>query len=1718
MDASRKPQETPKRGPGRPKGSKNKPSAGNVGRPRKDGRPPQKRSKDALATPEQPEQPAARSLSATAVDAAKPGTLNNEDNCGNVVEFWELSVSSCRKQIMLNSELLPLQLHMIAVVHPMLHRPKQAPVQLSTSPAVFLRKPSTWRIIRKSAILPCLSVCPQGVLSRWAICARRKSPSSISAPATCDVNWHMAAQDNPYVSDVNNAQSIYILGGEYDDQDDQELSPVHDEDLDDEFQPCGDDDFEEEGTSGDAAPPVPRHGASAATTAGDSVTDARPAMSHRDGGSSGEDAGADAGVTAGASHAIRPVQATPRSSMPTWLAHEYTVIRDKLKAEISSTSSKSIVGIPRCYQQGRFDEGSLDPYLSSRQTFQVDPAIFYRPTWFVWLPHCLLGDRIPCPACKAAGRRTRDGKTCFLHQLGWPKTPRRVVDVDRCLYIVGYRYRCSNKDVCGHTYKSWSPAVLEVLPRSLAANFTFRLTFRSGLTDRLTGLLRDTFRVGVGAETFTSIIQAHHYRRHNLLHLQYLEMLKERLDGNMSQFMAHVSPFSAFSDRQGYAGFVPTATYFRKFYDTLIESWAPQIQQHISMLSAEILSVDHSFKAMKRLARVDGVSVFPGLHSTVNEYGEIRAMALSASKAHDQYIPILSKIPESLQLFGHKATQCVFTDNVRADKNQLEHAFPSLRAGVVPVPPLSDLPALEIPPTWSHVHLATPQQVNLRFNIIMNHRTANLSPTVAFDMEWPVDTTTGIHGRTFSFIEDGIIKLPSSLLTFLRSPLYRKVGVNISADFKRLHADCGFATTDPPFAGHFELGAMAVSRNAALRRNVSLTELVRNVLRRSVEKDPVIRVSTHWADRELLPEFIHYAALDVYAVWEVYSALGTMDSAQLVTSESSGGTSVALYAPDGRRVALGILALDRVSTLEGVKVTKSRSVMTVGSVDVPGFIHPAALCPTRKATPLATFGQPPFQLVVPMNMLRTCPTVSVPSLPSANSTATSAQTLSNPDGDSASRPDSLAVIPQTGPGLIATGPSVYGHPKPPTCPSYARIEAQPSVSVSDAPEAATGSVGQDPVIEVGLLEMLDSESTTLGADSSVQAGDSAEVSSDEPQVMEQAVEGSSLDPEAEAALRALLLEYDSVDEASLRNAHSRVLGDIFHLHHQFPISQHHGLRRPFSRALSAAIFIPDSDDKAAVEAVLQQRGTTYNSKLLSSPEWVLRRVRRHVPPPKILLPRVTAVIKMYGALKDSTTGQPLFNQRAWEIAQNVLENIRLGYYSDPPDLALYFKIGEDKYGLTLYRCCRGTNDVEGGVHQNLIRRFTSFNISPRHAVNSLLDYVFTHNLEAHWTLLQVGTMNRTGRKYLGHFDIPLKNHTAHLLDLLTAADVFTSGTRHLRGGWVNGDDYQRAAETFGIVRFSETTRQRLGMLPYSADFVRDQGPRHQYLSERQGTRFAVLPVHTRAERDLFHLLIGSTSTSGSGQPEWERLSSTWSGHADGQHIFYKLPEHLKAYYKTWLDFCNENNSLALNVHACQRIRALLRPAPRVLAPIKTAIPVPLSDAISTSVAITNATDVDVSTWGIHQLLARHQTAQFSIQYQYGDGHAGPPASSRLGALSQDSAGSTINLGRKRPALEAIEHAEPSGNPTRQPKRKHRTCTRCRSELCPGRWKVDKCLVPPSRVSIAQCSLPAMMGSQATSSQYQSFNSGPVCDDSGSSLPRLDGAESSAPFPMPGPPS
>jgi hypothetical protein len=82
-----------------------------------------------------------------------------------------------------------------------------------------------------------------------------------------------------------------------------------------------------------------------------------------------------------------------------------------------------------------------------------------------------------------------------------------------------------------------------------------------------------------------------------MIQLQYLRYLSSR-KSNGSLAGRIYQTFLPFDDAgpNGPCGFVPSATWLRDVYDNYIESKSHHINQHTSMLPANICAIDHSHK------------------------------------------------------------------------------------------------------------------------------------------------------------------------------------------------------------------------------------------------------------------------------------------------------------------------------------------------------------------------------------------------------------------------------------------------------------------------------------------------------------------------------------------------------------------------------------------------------------------------------------------------------------------------------------------------------------------------------------------------------------------------------------------------------------------------------------------------------------------------------------------------------------------------------------------------------------------------------------------------------------------------------------------------------------------------------------------------------------------------------------------------------------------
>ena len=208
---------------------------------------------------------------------------------------------------------------------------------------------------------------------------------------------------------------------------------------------------------------------------------------------------------------------------------------------------------------------------------------------------------------------------------------------------------------------------------------------------------------------------------------------------------------------------------------------------------------------------------------------------------------------------------------------------------------------------------------------------------------------------------------------------------------------------------------------------------------------------------------------------------------------------------------------------------------------------------------------------------------------------------------------------------------------------------------------------------------------------------------------------------------------DSTSEHSLSTTlPTRVLDDAFHFMDRIfrLLSKKHTAFRAFAHDLSEAIFLRDGDDEAQVRAVLENKGINWDYARRALSPSLNRRIRRYIPPRDILVPRLETLFNGYrNVICTAQTGRAkyFFSKDALEMSERLLDTARRGFLSDPPGIPLYYRMGIDRDGLTVYRTIRGTNSVEGGVHMAVRRVFGSLQASPELAECLLLNWMLRRN-------------------------------------------------------------------------------------------------------------------------------------------------------------------------------------------------------------------------------------------------------------------------------------------------------------------------------------------------------------------------------------------------------
>ncbi|KAJ7488604.1 hypothetical protein B0H11DRAFT_2230137 [Mycena galericulata] len=1283
----------------------------------------------------------------------------------------------------------------------------------------------------------------------------------------------------------------------------------------------------------------------------------------------------------------------PRPSQPRPSPHPVPDwIQLQFEAKVRESAPRGDDGLPLLYREHKtFWFPVEDPFFSLRDNIELlTPQSLYQASFFLWDPAALL----------PLGDRIKFPKCKFsgLTRDGYLPRPRRCVDLDRTFWIIGYRYRCPT---CVNpkslkrtvTFRSWDSRVVRNLPRALAACFPAMLTARSGISETVFMFMRSCFQSGMGAKQFSDALRVRHLENYDKLHVQYLSIIARGKE--IHEFCGKTfSRFPAFEDTSsdGYHGFTPSSQWLRDLFDKFIEFHRLDFDQAIALLTALICAIDHSFKLAKHIAKVNGEQVFIALLTITNEKGEIRVCNLVATKSHSQFELALNRMRESLERYGHDQPEIFYTDNM-ADKDFLERCFPSLREAVISVEKYAHLPPLEIPSNIATTVLKDARIIDEIFRGILQDLSdddESQQLVLFLDSEWKVETSD--RGYVTGRGATAVLQIEYGNNIYIIQICPIIAGGKLPLQLRNVLANPRILKVGRAVSSDLKYLQESCNSPDPFVGAVDLAHLA---------KDRLVITSAKTGLADLCAKILgkridKNVAERVSSAWE-----GDLSKSQVLYAALDVHACRCIYdvlikisvpAPLPDPVALGtpiVLFHDTHSRL----IARGNIIALNGSHDSINITRTRALIEVTEvivpAAVITTHGRQTLSQFGPVPFKVVC--------------LRSHLRLSSMDEISL--------------------PSITTTPPTPPPPLAEAISVPPSVASPTEPGLGT-------LIEEELNSAIDQDPAAL--------------------------KNFAVDPESQQEGRAVLAAARHNWAAWKTLIRSRVIKDPFHIFNMFYISVVHGLRVEFARALRDAIFIPDPVDKARIIAwgLTQSPPRDWNTMLRSSPAWIWRRCKRIIPPPEELYPLVANVFETFGHLKDAKTGLPLFNSAAWAVAKNVLELIQKGFVSDPPGISLYYLLKiESKTGLPLYRCIRGTNFTEGGVHTHLRSRLPTSGASIWHVNACLKDFILRHNLI-------VGTFNSTGKRYRGHYSIWLINE---LEELLSYTEAILSSHRETRSAWVNGNLYQPTDEVSGVLPIPEDIRLTAGMAKFEPAV--DSSRPHHHLASLQGTRKAVLPVHNKAEKDLFRELMSGSNSFGnfSSSKQVDSAVKIWNAKADAQDdIYYKLAEQLKVYYtgdsqttsnvkQTKAMTASVRAPLMSQIYDPKRL-AFMPPVPETtlkphhvphgmlsLEPLLTISPEPTPGPDKISYSGLSSGTSDPATIATTQFAAGSSTTRES------DGSVSTPQSSP----SQDT---VLKELAKRRVDDSMAHSEPAPKKPRH----GRTCRKCYKESCPGKKSVKSC--------------------------------------------------------------
>lgn len=290
-------------------------------------------------------------------------------------------------------------------------------------------------------------------------------------------------------------------------------------------------------------------------------------------------------------------------------------------------------------------------------------------------------------------------------------------------------------------------------------------------------------------------------------------------------------------------------------------------------------------------------------------------------------------------------------------------------------------------------------------------------------------------------------------------------------------------------------------------------------------------------------------------------------------------------------------------------------------------------------------------------------------------------------------------------------------------------------------------------------------------------------------------------------------------------------------------------------------------------------------------------------------------------------------------------------------------------------------------------------------------------------------------------------------------------------GWVNGMNYEKTTEIFGILPIPRSLKNETGMQDYNPALLTVQKSRHNFLAKAHATLFAVLPVHTREEKALYSALVRTSShfDTGKKEPNWTAIAMEWTSHCDGVKIFYKvpkllpdlpfrvlirgqsqLPEHLKNYFKDWKKTRNISNSIETHKDTYDTIRSMILEQvgiPKIIA----GLPKTLADSIPPLLSQDRFENPAEMQYHMQAILSRNSLRLSDVDAELEEAVR----------THQRAALSLKNQSGKRKSqaiAEPVEGPASKRKKTTTKTRQERHCKGCGTTECQGRWNIRNCAV------------------------------------------------------------